>query len=160
VSQPYMVAAMTELLEMEGQEHALEIGTGAGYQTAILARLARSVISMERHAALADAAHQRLDALGYENVTVLVGDGSLGCPEHAPYDAILVTAGAPEVPRTLQRQLADRGRLVAPVGNADMQRLMKIERRGDEFVTTKGMACRFVPLIGVHGWPELPRQEP
>ncbi len=111
---------------------------------------------MERHAVLADAARQRLNALACDNVIVMVGDGTLGCSAHAPYDAILVTAGTPTVPVTLQRQLADRGRLVAPVGNKDMQRLVKVERRGDAFAFHEGMACRFVPLIGVHGWSELP----
>lgn len=152
VSQPYMVAAMTELLALDSAARALEIGTGAGYQTAILAVLAREVVSVERHAPLADAARQRIEALGHQNVVIEVGDGTLGCPERAPYDAILVTAAAPKVPDALKSQLADGGRLVVPVGDRDLQYLTVVVRTGEHYETVQGMSCRFVPLIGAQGW--------
>jgi protein-L-isoaspartate(D-aspartate) O-methyltransferase len=154
ISQPYMVAAMTAALEPRDSDHILEIGTGSGYQTAILARLARSVVSIERHPRLANRAEQLLASLGITNVRVTVGDGSRGVPAEAPYDRILVTAGAPAVPETLTDQLADGGRLVIPVGSEGYQRLMIIDRHGDRLSDREGEGCVFVPLIGQHGWPE------
>jgi protein-L-isoaspartate(D-aspartate) O-methyltransferase len=135
----------------------LEIGTGSGYQTAVLARLASRVITIERHAPLAERARQVLDLLGVTNVEVLVGDGTEGAPLEAPFDRILVTAGAPAIPDAIRMQLADRGRLVIPVGPAGFQYLMSVERDGERFSTRQGEACVFVPLIGRHGWPDHDR---
>jgi protein-L-isoaspartate(D-aspartate) O-methyltransferase len=152
ISQPYMVAWMTELLRLEGDETVLEIGTGSGYQTAILARLSRFVYSIERISSLAQTASERLRELGIENVRVMVGDGTKGLPEHAPYQAIMVTAGAPDVPPLLVEQLAEGGRLVIPVGGASMQMLTVIEKKDGKIVTHKEGFCVFVPLVGKYGW--------
>ena len=153
ISQPYMVAAMTELLSPQPSSVVLEIGTGSGYQTAVLAHLAAHVTSIERHAPLADRAGRILEMLGYANVRVLVGDGTEGHTAGAPYDRIMVTAGAPGVPDSLKRQLADGGRLVIPVGPPGFQRLVLVERRGFAFDVTEGEGCVFVPLVGREGWP-------
>jgi protein-L-isoaspartate(D-aspartate) O-methyltransferase len=155
ISQPYIVAAMSAALAPGRTSRVLEIGAGSGYQAAILARLAGSVVTIERHAALADRAAKTLSALGIANVRVVVGDGSIGYPAEAPYDRILVTAGAPAVPEALKLQLSDGGRLVIPVGSAGYQRLLCIERRGPDFTSLEGEGCVFVPLIGRQGWPEL-----
>ena len=152
ISQPYMVACMTESLEVRPTDRVLEIGTGSGYQAAILAQLAAEVYSIERHAPLAEQARAALEAVGLHNVEILVGDGTRGWPERAPFDAILVTAGAPAVPEDLKAQLADGGRLVLPVGTRDEQHLERVIRTGDDFRVEKGLACRFVPLIGQAGW--------
>ncbi len=154
ISQPYMVAAMTAALAPGPADRVLEVGTGSGYQAAILARLARSVVTIERHPALAARARAAMDALGITNVRVVVGDGSNGYPDEAPYDRILVTAGAPAVPESLKDQLADGGRLVIPVGSEGLQHLIVVERQGAAFATVEGEGCVFVPLIGQHGWPE------
>ena len=153
ISQPYMVAAMTEALALRGDERVLEIGTGSGYQAAVLAELAREVVSIERHASLADSARTRLEALGYQNIDVIVGDGSAGYADRAPYDAILVAAGAPRVPASLKIQLSDQGRLVIPIGTAGQQDLVVLQRDGDRFRETTREGCVFVPLIGAEGWP-------
>ncbi len=152
ISQPYMVALMTELLDLKPTDKVLEIGTGSGYQTAILAEIAEKVISIERLKELATSAQERLEKLGYKNVTVICGDGSLGYEKEAPYDAILVTAGSPDVPDTLKKQLKDSGRLVIPVGSTSLQFLLKIIRNGDKYITEKHTSCIFVPLIGEKGW--------
>jgi protein-L-isoaspartate(D-aspartate) O-methyltransferase len=152
ISQPYMVALMTQALELRGGEIVLEIGTGSGYQTAVLAEMAKTVFSIERIGVLADRARALLEQLGYANVTVLVGDGTQGVAEHAPFDAIIVTAGSPGVPVSLKEQLADGGRLVIPVGSRGYQELNRIRREGDHFVTENLGGCVFVPLIGVQGW--------
>ncbi len=152
ISQPYIVALMTELLELTGQERVLELGTGSGYQAAILSLLARQVYSVERHAALAEQAEKILAQLGYDNVVISVGDGTLGWPEHAPYEAIIVTAAAPDVPRPLTDQLADGGRLVAPVGSRWSQVLVKVKRQGETLVRERLTAVAFVPLVGKYGW--------
>ena len=152
ISQPYMVAVMTEALRLTGAERVLEVGTGSGYQAAILAELAREVITIERRPELAETARQRLAALGYTNVEVVIGDGTLGSPAHAPFDAILVAAAAPHVPAPLKQQLSDGGRLVLPVGPSDQQRLHIITRLGEQFSQTLGVGCVFVPLIGAEGW--------
>ena len=152
ISQPYMVALMTEALELSGRERVLEIGTGSGYQTAILAELADEVYTVERVPELSQAARQRLAELGYANVRFHVGDGTLGWPEEAPFDRILVTAGAPEVPPALTEQLADDGLLVIPVGNGYGQDLLSIRRRGDRFASRSLCRCVFVKLIGEQGW--------
>jgi len=152
ISQPYIVALMTELLELTGEEKVLELGTGSGYQAAILSCLAREVYSIERHAALAEQARKILTQLGYDNVMIKVGDGTLGWPEHAPYDAIIVTAAAPDVPQPLLEQLADGGRLVAPVGSRWSQMLVKVKRQGNKLTRKNLTPVAFVPLIGEYGW--------
>jgi protein-L-isoaspartate(D-aspartate) O-methyltransferase len=154
ISQPYIVALMTELLELTGQEKVLELGTGSGYQAAILSRLARQVYTVERHATLAQRAEKVLAELGYDNVVIRVGDGTLGWPEHSPYEAIIVTAAAPDVPQPLIDQLADGGRLVAPVGSRWSQVLVKVKRQRDLLVKERLTSVAFVPLIGEYGWKE------
>jgi len=154
ISQPYMVAAMTEALRLHGHERVLEVGTGSGYQAAILAELAREVVSIERRLELADAARERLALLGYRNVRVIVGDGSLGYQDGAPYDAILVAAASPRVPESLKHQLADGGRLVIPVGSPEEQRLIIVNRDGSRYLESVHEGCVFVPLVGAEGWPE------
>jgi protein-L-isoaspartate(D-aspartate) O-methyltransferase len=154
ISQPYMVAAMTAALELEGSERVLEVGTGSGYQAAILAELAREVVTIEARASLAAMARERLAGLGYQNIRVEVGDGTLGWPASAPYDAILVAAAAPRVPPPLVEQLAEGGRMVIPVGKAEHQMLFRIRNReGREFKEAL-FACQFVPLRGQFGWPD------
>lgn len=148
ISQPYMVARMTELLDLDAASRVLEVGTGSGYQAAVLAKVAAEVWTIERHAELADRARGVLAELGYRNVHVVLGDGSQGLPEHAPYDAIMVTAAAPRTPAPLLDQLAPAGRLVIPVGNRDLQQLRLIRRRGAQFVESDILGCRFVPLVG------------
>lgn len=154
ISQPYMVALMTELLELKPTDRVLEVGTGSGYQTAILAALAQEVISIERHAALAEVARRLLADLGYENVTVVVGDGTRGHAECAPYDAIVVTAGGPRVPEPLGGQIVVGGRLVCPVGPRDVQDLLRLVRTPDGLEQERNIRCSFVPLIGTEGWSE------
>jgi protein-L-isoaspartate(D-aspartate) O-methyltransferase len=156
ISQPRIVALMTQAARVEPSYRVLEIGTGSGYQAAVLASLARFVFTVERVASLARQAKTVLDLLEVENVSVKVMDGTLGWRAQAPYDAILVTAGAPEVPAPLVEQLADGGRLVVPIGPRDSQVLTVVERRGrSQFKTQLQGAC-FVPLIGRHGWEEAP----
>jgi protein-L-isoaspartate(D-aspartate) O-methyltransferase len=152
ISQPYMVAIMTELLGPESQHRVLEIGTGSGYQTAILSRLSKQVITIERHPELARTAEQVFELLGLTNVGIRVGDGTEGLWEEAPFDRILVTAGAPSIPESLKAQLADKGRLVLPVGPSGYQHLTVIDRFGNSFEQQEREACVFVPLIGRHGW--------
>jgi protein-L-isoaspartate(D-aspartate) O-methyltransferase len=153
ISQPYMVAVMTEALRLTGAGRVLDVGTGSGYQAALLADLAREVITIERVPELAAAARTRLAALGYANIEVLVGDGTLGVPELAPYDAIFVGAGAPRTPAALKDQLSRAGgRLVVPIGPAEEQWLTIITRDGDRFTESTGTGCVFVPLLGQQGW--------
>ncbi len=152
ISQPLMVALMTEALRLKGGERVLEVGTGSGYQAAILAELAKEVYTVERLTSLSMQARENVRRAGYHNVEFMVGDGTLGWPEKAPFDAIMVTAGAPKVPPALVDQLADGGRLAVPVGGADIQQLIIVERRGDNIQTTIGTGCRFVKLIGQNGW--------
>jgi len=152
ISQPYMVALMTEMLGLTGSEKVLEVGTGSGYQTAILAELGQFVHSIERFRSLADSARQRLADLGYANVEVHVGDGSLGLDFEAPFDAIIVTAGAPETPASLCSQLAEGGKLVIPVGSQTLQRLHLVEKRRGLLSSKESTGCVFVPLIGEDGW--------
>lgn len=156
ISQPYIVALTCEALQLKGQERVLEIGTGSGYAAAILAKLAKEVFGVERLPELADAASQRLQALGYNNVTVRCGDGTLGWPEHAPYDAIAVAAGGPTVPQALVGQLSIGGRLVIPVGDEEgTQVLTRITRVAEDELRREELAeVRFVPLIGAQGWLE------
>jgi protein-L-isoaspartate(D-aspartate) O-methyltransferase len=152
ISQPYIVAAMSAALHLQGDERVLEIGTGFGYQAAVLACLAREVFTVEFRAGLATEAAERLARLGYKNAHVHCGDGTLGLPEFAPYDAILVAAAAPSVPAPLLAQLAQGGRVVVPVGDVENQDLQLVERSHDTFRTTMLEPCRFVPLLGAHGW--------
>lgn len=152
ISQPFMVAVMTEALELKGDERVLELGTGSGYQTAILAELCHKVFSIERISSLAGRARKVLDKLGYGNVLVKIGDGTLGWKEEAPFDAIIVTAGAPEIPQPLTEQLKIGGRLVIPVGGEFMQSLIRV-RKTEKGIEKEDMGgCRFVKLIGEHGW--------
>jgi protein-L-isoaspartate(D-aspartate) O-methyltransferase len=152
ISQPYMVAWMTELLHLEGEETVLEIGTGSGYQAAVLSKLAGFVYTMERIPSLAESAKKRLREVGIKNVEVIVGDGTEGLPEHSPYGGIMVTAGAPRVPPLLVEQLADGGRLVIPVGTSGIQMLTVVEKRGGKTITLEEGSCVFVPLVGKYGW--------
>jgi protein-L-isoaspartate(D-aspartate) O-methyltransferase len=152
ISQPYMVARMTELCALQGDERVLEIGAGSGYQTAILCELAREVFAVEIVAELADQARARLTALGYGNVQLECFDGSSGWIEHQPFDAILVAAGAPDIPPVLLHQLADFGRLVIPVGERNDQRLARVTRGDEAFQTEWFTECRFVDLVGQYGW--------
>jgi protein-L-isoaspartate(D-aspartate) O-methyltransferase len=155
ISQPFMVAVMTQALMLQGEERVLEIGTGSGYQAAILAVLAAEVVTIERRPELADAARTTILSLGYTNVDVIVGDGTLGLVTRAPFDRILVTAGAPRVPEALMQQLSPAGgRLVIPVGSSEQQWLRVIARDGDRFEEETLDACVFVPLVGEDAWPE------
>jgi protein-L-isoaspartate(D-aspartate) O-methyltransferase len=153
ISQPYMVALMTSCLRLHGHERVLEIGTGSGYQTAILAELALEVFSVERLPELLGPAHERLMELGYFNAHLAPGNGSLGWTEHAPYDAMVVTAACPDVPKPLLAQLADPGRLVLPIGPQEAQMLIEVERRQGKIHQREVASCVFVPLLGEHGWP-------
>jgi protein-L-isoaspartate(D-aspartate) O-methyltransferase len=148
ISQPYIVALMTDALGLSGDEHVLEIGTGSGYQTAVLAELAASVVSIERHTELSRRAAGVLADCGYTNVTLVVGDGTLGWPEQAPYDRILVAAAAAEVPPALEAQLAEGGTLVIPIGSSEGQVLQACHKIGGKLHPQALSGCRFVPLVG------------
>ena len=152
ISQPYIVALMTSLLELTGVEKVLEVGTGSGYQTAVLAALARRVCSIERLPRLAERARELLDSLGCANVWVRVGNGALGWPDEAPFDRVIVTAGAPRIPPPLVQQLADGGRLVAPVGDEENQTLTLAEKAGGQTRTRTLGDCKFVKLVGKYAW--------
>ena len=152
ISQPYVVAASIEALALGGSERVLEVGAGTGYQAAVLSVLAREVIALEAIPALAESARERLARLGYANVRVEVGDGSQGFAEAAPFDAILVAAAAPAVPQPLIDQLTEGGRLVIPVGTTEHQQLLRIVRSAGRTTEQQLFACRFVPLVGRHGW--------
>jgi protein-L-isoaspartate(D-aspartate) O-methyltransferase len=152
ISQPYMVAIMTEKLELKGSEKILEIGTGSGYQTAILAKLCKKVYTIEVHKSLSQQAEKIIKELGYNNVEFITADGSQGYPDAAPYDGILVTAGSPNIPQPLIEQLQDGGRLVIPVGDVYQQMLTTIVKHGNKITTEKSVPCVFVPLVGKFGW--------
>jgi len=154
ISQPYMVALMTQSLELKGDEKILEIGTGSGYQTAILAELAREVYSIERIRVLAERARKLLGKLGYSNIKILLSDGTLGWEESSPYDRILVTAGAREIPQPLTDQLEEEGVMVIPVGNSYSQDLEVVRKRKNRIKIATVEKCVFVPLIGKYGWDE------
>ncbi|MDI6703608.1 MAG: protein-L-isoaspartate(D-aspartate) O-methyltransferase [bacterium] len=154
ISQPYMVALMTEGLCLQGTERVLEIGTGSGYQTAILAELAEKVFTVERVKQLADRAERLLRELRYKNIVVMVNDGSAGLPQFAPFDRIIVTAAAPTIPQVLLEQLVDSGIVVIPKGDRFSQDLLIVEKRGGKIYTTSKGGCVFVPLIGKFGWKE------
>lgn len=153
VSQPYIVAIMLEALALNPSDAVLEVGTGSGYQAALLAELARQVYSVERHASLARTAQAALARLGCTNVEVLLGDGSRGFPERAPFDAIVVSAAAPQIPRPLFEQLREGGRMVIPVGPAHAQELQLVRKQAGQPVIASLEGCRFVPLIGGEGYP-------
>ncbi|MBW2003289.1 MAG: protein-L-isoaspartate(D-aspartate) O-methyltransferase [Deltaproteobacteria bacterium] len=152
ISQPYIVALMTEALELKRNENTLEIGTGSGYQTAILAELSSRVYTIERIKSLLGNARKLLSQLGYDNILFKAFDGTLGWKEYAPFDAIMVTAGAPHIAKPLIDQLADNGRMIIPVGDRYSQELIKVIRRGKDLEQKSLGGCRFVNLIGAHGW--------
>jgi len=152
ISQPYMVAVMTQCLKLTGEEKVLEIGTGSGYQAAILSRLAGTVYSVERIESIARRTEELLRRKNYDNILIKVGDGTLGWPEYGPYDGIIVTAGSPGIPSPLVEQLAEGGRLVIPAGSGYSQRLLVLTRIGDEIIQRDEGGCVFVPLIGEYGW--------
>jgi protein-L-isoaspartate(D-aspartate) O-methyltransferase len=152
LSQPYMAARMTEALGLIGDEKVLEVGTGSGYQTALLAELCFNVFSVEKIRPLSRKARKLLDHLEYQNIALHVGDGTIGWSEHAPYDAIIVTAGAPSAPTPLMEQLAEGGRLVIPVGDEQAQTLLRVTRTGAAFKKEQLGECKFVKLFGKYGW--------
>ena len=152
ISQPYIVALMTQALELQPDDKVLEIGTGSGYQVAVVAEIARRVFSVERISAIAAKARKILDELGYSNVLIKIADGTAGWPEEAPFDAIIVTAGAPVVPEPLLTQLATGGRMVIPVGDMYSQELARIVKTHEGFKKEDLGGCRFVKLVGDHGW--------
>jgi len=154
ISQPYMVAIMTELLELKGDEKVLEIGTGSGYQAAVLAEIAKQVYTVERVTLLAEKALETLRSLGYTNIHMKVGNGTLGWPEEAPFDRIMVTAATPEVPDPLLEQLSENGILIAPVGELFSQQLIKVRKSRGKLSEEYHTPCIFVPLIGKYGWKE------
>ena len=154
ISQPYIVALMTELMQLQGGENVLEVGTGSGYQAAVLAKIARQVYSIERHPSLAESARQMLASLEIENVEIHNGDGTLGLPDLAPFQAIMVTAAAPKAPKSLLDQLDEGGRLVIPVGGKYSQSLQVWQRKGAKFTQKAVTAVAFVPLLGDEGWDE------
>ena len=154
ISQPYIVGAMTEALDLKGEERVLEIGTGSGYQTAIIAELCSQVFTIERLNNLSRKAQNVLESLNYMSIVFKMFDGTYGWPDQAPFDAILITASAPEIPGSLVKQLGDGGRLVAPIGEADIQKLVVLTKNGD-CVSHRDLGdCKFVPLIGKYGWPQ------
>jgi protein-L-isoaspartate(D-aspartate) O-methyltransferase len=154
ISQPYIVALMTEALELKGSEKTLEIGTGSGYQAAILAELSSKVYTIERIRPLLVKAQRLLTELGYNNILFKAFDGTLGWEEHGPYDAVIVTAGAPQIPQPLIDQLKEGGRLIIPVGNRFSQDLLKITKKNGGYIESNLGGCRFVNLLGIHGWKE------
>jgi len=154
ISQPFVQATYLQALGLTGDEKVLEVGTGSGYQTALLAKLAAMVFSVERHAALAQQAKKALDQAGVTNVSIMVGDGTLGWRPYAPYDAILVAAASPAIPQPLKEQLADGGRLIIPLGDRRNQSLVMLVRRGEEFEERHLGDVRFVPLLGELGFKE------
>jgi len=154
ISQPYIVALMTEALELTGKEKTLEIGTGSGYQTAILAELSEKVYTIERIRPLMEQARALLNELGYTNILFKSYDGTLGWEEYAPFDAVIITAGAPKIPEPLLNQLGDGGRMIIPIGDKFSQELIKVTKVKDDYEEKNLGGCRFVDLIGTHGWKE------
>ena len=152
ISQPYIVALMLQVLSVRPGDKVLEIGTGSGYQTALLAELTQQVYSIERHPRLAETARATLEGLGYRNISLSIGDGSAGLPEMAPFDVIVVSAAAPRIPAALVEQLKEGGRMIVPVGPAAAQELQLVRKQGGLPVVTHLDACRFVPLVGVQGY--------
>jgi len=152
ISQPYIVALMTDCLGLSGEEKVLEIGTGSGYQTAILAELAKEVYSIERFAGLAKKAQGEFKELGYANINIKVGDGTLGWPEEAPFDRIIITAASPRIPLPLIEQLKENGKLILPLGESFSQVLTLVEKKKDKLDSVQVCGCVFVPLVGKYGW--------
>jgi len=152
ISQPYIVALMTELLDLSGKEKVLEVGTGSGYQTAILAELAKEVLSIERFENLAKRTQDTLNGLGYSNIKIKVGDGSLGWPEETPFDRIIITAASPRVPLPLSDQLKENGKLILPLGESFSQVLTLFEKKKDKLESTEICGCVFVPLVGKYAF--------
>ncbi len=152
VSQPYIVAYMLQALALSPEHRVLEIGTGTGYQAALLAELATEVVTIERHASLADAARYNLARLGYHNVSVLLADGTTGWPNSAPYNRIIVAAASPQIPPPLFEQLDENGRMIIPVGSPDIQELLLVRKENGQPISTRMEGCRFVPLIGAEGF--------
>jgi protein-L-isoaspartate(D-aspartate) O-methyltransferase len=152
ISQPFIVGVMTQALQANLQARVLEIGTGSGYQAAVLSRLVKHVYTVERHPVLAEQAKQRFQSLGYDNISVHVGDGTLGWPEHAPYDNAIITAAGPKVPRAVVSQVRRGGTVVLPVGNRELQRLLRLRVRLLGYTTRRLGSVMFVPLIGEYGW--------
>ena len=152
ISQPYIVALMTQALRLSGKDRVLEIGTGSGYQTAILAELADRVYTVERIRPLMEQARTLLNTMGYTNILFRAFDGTIGWKEHAPYDGIIITAGSPDIPKPLLEQLEEGGRMIVPVGDRSTQTLFKVIRQGNGYVKEDLGGCRFVDLIGAHGW--------
>jgi protein-L-isoaspartate(D-aspartate) O-methyltransferase len=155
ISQPYIVALMTELLHPKATHNVLEIGAGSGYQAAILSRLVRRLTTIERITPVANLARTNLKSVGIDNVIVIDGDGTLGYPENAPYNGIIVTAATPEIPQPLVGQLAEGGTLVVPVGGRDIQDLITLHKQGRSFIQESHGGVRFVPLVGKHGWENI-----
>ena len=155
ISQPFMVALMTQTMKVQEDDRVLEIGTGSGYQAAILAKLAKKVFTIERLGVLAKRAREVFDQLNIHTIAIRIGDGTIGWSEYAPFNGIVVTAGSPDIPQPLLDQLSeDGGRLVIPVGGRGFQQLKVITRNGDDWTTTEEVGCTFVPLVGKHGWSE------
>ena len=154
ISQPYIVASMTEALHLKGKERVLEIGTGSGYQTAILAEMVSQVFTIERIRPIVQKTKALLNSLRYKNIVFKVFDGTYGWRDQSPFDAILISAATPSIPRALIEQLADKGRLVAPVGGRESQKLTVLSKVGSRLVTREKESCKFVPLIGKFAWPE------
>ena len=154
ISQPYIVASMTEALQLKGEERVLEIGTGSGYQTAILAEMASQVFTIERIKPIVQKTKVLLNSLMYENIIFKVFDGTYGWRDQSPFDAILISAATPNIPTALIEQLADKGRLVAPVGSRESQKLTVLNKVGNRLVSREKESCKFVPLIGKFAWPE------
>jgi len=154
ISQPYIVASMTEALQLKGEERVLEIGTGSGYQTAILAEMASQVFTIERIRPIVQKTKVLLNSLMYENIIFKVFDGTYGWRDQSPFDAILISAATPNIPTALIEQLADKGRLVAPVGGRESQKLTVLSKVGNRLVSREKESCKFVPLIGKFAWPE------
>lgn len=152
ISQPYMVAVMTELLELSKGDRVLEIGTGSGYQAAVLSEIVSEVFTVERIESLAVDARKKFDDLGYKNITVKMADGTLGWPEEAPFDRIIITAASPDIPAPLIEQLSPHGIIVAPVGDRHTQSLLKLVKDGDKINKSYHVPCVFVPLLGKYGW--------
>lgn len=152
ISQPYIVALMTECLDLTGRERVLEIGTGSGYQTAILAELSKEVFSIERFERLAQTAQETLQSLGFRNIQIKTGDGSLGWKEESPFDRIIITAASPIIPDPLIEQLNETGKLILPLGGSMGQILTKLEKKGNEIITKEICGCVFVPLVGKYGY--------
>lgn len=152
ISQPYIVALMTDLLDPQPEDRVLEIGAGSGYQAAVLSRLVKNVTTIERIPAVADLARKNIGLLGLENISIIVADGTQGYQQNAPYDGIIITAAAPEIPLPLVEQLDDEGTLVAPIGGREIQELIVLKKHGDRIVQSSHGGVRFVPLIGEYGW--------